>query len=322
MAQKRPTNPFLLSQSIAPPDVRSVAPLGEKGKQLRERLQRSAGMVRGASASATDSDLSAEMQHQLTLLSDASARDRIAKNLALLDEATACLGEDNVHGMRDAEEALGITIDPRNVPSIPYTKEDFEASRRITLATEGAVSEMLVLIASDEGGSLLTGERLIDLAQAGYEKLSLGRLLANDHWHSSTDFQRQPPLAYTWILITKQCIPGSKNRRHDCRPAGSKMLDQEASIESHAIATGIPRPRLLRPEPLTLLYAIAIHLLATTIRSPRGGERLFEKESHWSDLAASNDEPVFVGRAGASGAHMRSASRDGWFPSLGVCLSR
>ena len=51
--------------------------------------------------------------------------------LLRLHLAEKILGRENVHGVEDVELLLGFTLDRSKIPTIPYTKADFEKSKEI-----------------------------------------------------------------------------------------------------------------------------------------------------------------------------------------------
>jgi len=241
-----------------------------------------------------------------------------------LKEAIEILGCENVHGIEDVEAMLSEGfVDISKVPPIPYTTEDLEKSKEIKEKT--GVEEMLVLFVADKDGTPLTGERMSGLIQAEYDKLGLGKFLFDTAWLKNKDFFTKLGLSYEWKLITKQIIPGSKSKRHHHEPGDTftHQDTQEFAIEEYAKKLDIPRDSLHRPEPFQMLYAIALHLIATENLNGKGkGERILTNESHWSNVVSSDGNPVNVGGADPDGAGMVGNARDNWDGDLGVCLSR
>ena len=241
-----------------------------------------------------------------------------------LQEAVEILGRENVHGIEDVEAMLGDGfVDESKVPPIPYTPEDLEKSKEIKEKT--GVEEMLVLFVADKDGKPLTGERMNELIQAEYDKLGLGKFLFKVDWYKNEDFFKKLGLSYEWKLISKQTIPGSKGKRHHYESGDTftHQNTQEFTIEEYAKALDIPRDPLHRPEPFQMLYAAALHLIATERLNGQGkGERILDGEYHWSDAVSSDGDSVFVGKAGSGGAGVVRAARDDGIGNLGVCLSR
>ncbi|MFA4954323.1 MAG: hypothetical protein WC641_03360 [Patescibacteria group bacterium] len=242
-----------------------------------------------------------------------------------LQEAIEILGRENVHGIEDVEVMLGDGfVDESKVPPIPYTPEELEKSKEIKEKT--GVEEMFVLFVADKDGRPLTGERMNELIQAEYTKLGLGKFLLNTDWYKNEDFFKKLGLSYEWKLITKQTIPGSKNKRHHYEPGDTftHQDTQEFSIEEYAEKLDIPRDQLQRPEPFQMLYAVALHLIATERLNGKGkGERILAKEYHWSDVRSSHGSLVRVGgHADSDGAHVHRNHRGVQGLDLDVCLSR
>jgi len=239
-------------------------------------------------------------------------------------EAIEALGRDNVHGIEDVEAMLGDGfVDISKVPPIPYTPEDLAKSKEIKEKT--GVEEMLVLFVADKDGKPLTGERMNSLIQAEYDKLGLGKFLFNTDWYKNEDFFTKLGLNYEWKLISKQTIPGSKNKLHHHEPKDTftHQNTQEYAIEEYAKQLDIPHDQLHRPEPFQMLYAIAIHLIATERLNGKGkGERILVNEYHWSDVVSSVGHFVGVGVVGSVGACVDRDHRGDWDARFGVCISR
>ena len=252
--------------------------------------------------------------------------DAVEKKEAELWPLTAIeiLGRENVHGIEDVEAMLGEGfVDISKVPPIPYTLEVLEKSKEIKEKT--GVEEMLVLFVADKDGKPLTGERMNELIQAEYTKLGLGKFLINADWYENEDFFKKLGLSYEWKLITKQTIPGSKDKPHNHEPGDrfTHQNTQEFAIEEYAKHLDIPRDSLHRPEPFQILYATALHLVATERLKGKGqGERILLGEYHWSDVVSSDGDSVYVGSADSDGAGVSGNTRDYWDGDLGVCLSR
>ncbi|MFA4954385.1 MAG: hypothetical protein WC641_03680 [Patescibacteria group bacterium] len=242
-----------------------------------------------------------------------------------LEGANEILGRENVHGIEDVEAMLGEGfVDISKVPPIPYTSEDLAKSKEIKEKT--GVEEMLILFVADKDGKPLTGERMNSLIQAEYTKLGLGKFLFKvDDWYKNEDFFTKLGLNYEWKLITKQTIPGSKNKRHHYEPGDTftHQDTQEYCIEEYAKKLDIPRNQLHRPEPFQMLYAMALHLIATERLNSQGkGERILANEHHWSDVRSSDEDFVYVGYAVPDGAYVHRYSHDDRYDNFGVCLSR
>ncbi|MFA4955009.1 MAG: hypothetical protein WC641_06895 [Patescibacteria group bacterium] len=238
-----------------------------------------------------------------------------------MQEAIEILGRENVHGIEDVETMLGQGfVDISKVPPIPYTTEDLEKSKEIKEKT--GVEEMLVLFVADKDGGSLTIERLQELIQAEYTKLGLGKFLINTLWCKDESFFTQLGLKYEWKLITKQTIPGSKDKPHH-HMRGDRFTSQntqEYVIKEYARKLDIPYNHLLRPELFRMLYATALHLIATELKGK--GERILADERHWSDERCSGGYFVHVGQAVPTGANLDGKSRDDRSADLGVCLMR
>ena len=240
-----------------------------------------------------------------------------------IERAIEFLGRENVHGVEDVEAMLGQGfVDRSKVPPIPYSEDDLAKSQE--LKTKG-VEEMLVLFIMDQDGTPLTGEKLNALIQKKYDELGFGKFLFNTDWYKNKDFYKTLGLTYEWKLLTKRCIPDSKDKRHDWKKGDSWKSEetQEYVINQLATDNRIPRDHLHRTQPFHLLYAQALHFVTTERIKGRGkGERLLTNEYHWSDVRSSVGVFVCVGGADAVGAGMRRSSRELARGYFGVCLSR
>ncbi|MFA4954353.1 MAG: hypothetical protein WC641_03520, partial [Patescibacteria group bacterium] len=178
---------------------------------------------------------------------------------------------------------------------------------------------------ADKDGTPLTGERMNSLIQAEYTKLGLGKFLYKVDWYKDEDFFTKLGLKYEWKLITKQTIPDSKNKHHHHEPGDTftHQDTQEYVIEEYARNLDIPRNQLHRPEPFQMLYATALHLIATERLNGKGkGERILTGEWHWSDVPSSGGVFARVGFAGSDGADVYRGPRGRRDGHLGVCVSR
>ncbi|MFA4955337.1 MAG: hypothetical protein WC641_08605, partial [Patescibacteria group bacterium] len=178
---------------------------------------------------------------------------------------------------------------------------------------------------ADKDGTPLTGERMNSLIQAEYTKLGLGKFLYKVDWYKDEDLFKKLGLKYEWKLITKQTIPDSKNKHHHHEPGDTfaHQDTQEYCIEEYARKLDIPRDSLHRPEPFQMLYATALHLIATERLNGKGkGERILENEYHWSDVVSSGGLFASVGLAASDGAFVLGHARVARSVVLGVCLSR
>ena len=182
---------------------------------------------------------------------------------------------------------------------------------------------MLVLFVTDKDGNPLTMETMKERFDKRYEQLKLGKFLFHDVWYKNEPFFKNDGLVFSWKLITKQCIPNSKDKRHHHEP-GDPFPHQETQayvIEQFADQVDIPLETLHRPTPAEHLFAIAVHRCATKQKTGTG-QRIFEHEWHWSEVLSSDGYFVLVGYADVDGVYVNRRSRedrDGW---MGVCVSR
>jgi len=238
-----------------------------------------------------------------------------------MERAIEVLGRENVHGLDDVELLFGEGFfNPSDVPPIPYSEADLQKSKELN---EMGIEEMLVLFVVDKNGGFLSGERLNALVQKKYDQLELGKFLYDTGWYANEDFYKKSDMRFEWKLITKQCIPNSKNKRHHQEEMddGDPKQTQDYVVGELGRTTNILS--FHRPKPFQMLYAVALHLVSTeTLKGSGNGERLLADEYHWSDARSSDGDFVSVGFAGPDGAYVFSLSRVLAGGRLGVCLSR
>ena len=325
-----PTNPFETAPNLATSHIRRQ----DLPTSVRRYADKLAAQIREIYAKYGAKDFEELKENKKLSAQDArkvadllkAFQKAVEKNEAEpeLQEAIETLGRENVHGIEDVETMLGDGfVDESKVPPIPYTLEDLEKSKEIKEKT--GVEEMLVLFVADKDGKPLTGERMNELIQAEYDKLGLGKFLFTQNWYKNEDFFTKLGLTYEWKLISKQTIPGSKGKRHhhESGDTFTHQDTQEFAIEEYAKKLDIPRNQLHRPEPFQMLYATALHLIATERLKGKGkGERILLGEYHWSDVISSVGDSVGVGDADSGGAIVRRYARVRWLGGLGVCFSR
>ena len=299
-------NPFQSNQ-LRPlrADQPTHSRLGGVGERLYRDLRSKTGVIR-VSKEAVIEPLG-EFANLLTALTPEEEQLYVERT------AVEILGRENVHGVEDVETLFGKGfIDPSKVPPIPYSIKDLHLSRK--MERERGIQEMLVLFVTDKDGTPLTGERMKSLIQHKYTELDLGKFLYDQNWYNDEAFFKELGLTYCWKLITKQCIPESKDKTFD---------QQTKVIDEYADNLGIDRALITRPEPFQMLYAVALHLVATEAMKGKGrGERLLDDEYHRSEVASLNRHPVYVGGADATGAYVTVHSAGNTDCDLGVCCSR
>ncbi len=211
----------------------------------------------------------------------------------------------------------------KNIPPIPYSLDDLRKSQEIKEKT--GVEEMLVLFVTDKDGKPLTMETMKERFDERYEALGLGKFLFHDSWSwfKTESFYKEHGLTFSWKLIGKQNFPNSMYKKHHDEP-GDNFTHEETqayAIEQFADSVGIPQEALHRPTPAELLFAIAVHL-CTTKQKTGIGQRIFEREYHWSDVKTSGGHLVLVGDANSDGAYVNGRPRGHWVVWLGAALSR
>lgn len=249
------------------------------------------------------------------------------EGIVALKEAREILGED-VMGPEEIEKAFGFK--PKEVPPLPYSREDLEKAKEI--------GEMLVLRTDKDGeGRPLTMQRIssivVSKGPATFPRLS-GTYRDQAYFNQSTPQSE-------WKLVSKDILPGSTNLNY---------LDQTRLLRDHLKDAGLLTPedeaecsdahldeisRLFKNHETTgqawrKLESLAVNykhrrapvevLYDLQVRYGTGGERLLSNRYDWTNAnemvsipgGMEKDGKVCVGlftHDGASVAHQYPASK-------------
>lgn len=258
----------------------AIPPEGEKGKWTVKE-----GVVHRTVHFCTTEHLKEYFDEKMKAAVD--SEDVESEYFYTVKEASEILGKENVHGMDDLKKVFqGHAFD---LP-IPFTRED--------LAKAKERNEILILCINEIDGKPLTMKHLNEIVQPLYDKKNLGKFLFDRDWYEKEDFYRKDTMQFGWKLISKECIPNSKNKNFN---------NQEEIVKEHK---GYKRATALE-----VAYLIAVRLLTT-------GERLYENEYAWTESATSDGLLVYVGCADREGVYVYGYSRGHSGGGIGVCLSR
>lgn len=209
-----------------------------------------------------------------------------------MEEACEILGKENVHGMNDLKKVFPDLLEWLYNPVIPFSREDLLKAKE--------QNEILILCLDGIDGKPLTMRHLNELVQKEYDKKDLGKFIYDTEWYEKEDFYCKETMQFGWKLISRECIPDSKNKT---------FSEQDDLIKKY--------PEYKRATALEVTYLIAVHIL-----SDEKHERLFEKEYFWTSYATPDGDLVFVGYANRGGVLVYGFYRGYSSVNLGVCLSR
>jgi len=251
-------------------------------------------------------------------------------------EAKEILKQDFL-GKEEIEKAFDIKIEDKNIPEIPFTKEDIEKAKEL--------GQFLILRTDKIGKkTTLTMENLNKHLKG---KTKDGRdILYSDSYKSEDLFVKDTP-KLSWALTSKELIPDSTNKNY---------LQQTESIvkylkENVFKDTDVPEPyqqainefeaqkdeiaklittdwekvaekleklqinQLTRQTPVETIYDLIAYLHTNS-------QRLLENEYTWTKRRASGGMLVHVGRFGSHGARLNCWDPDYSNGTLGVSFSR
>lgn len=252
---------------------------------------------------------------------------------AILARGTDCLDD------LEVQKAFGITLDPNDIPPIPFTDDEIVYARQL--------GQFLVLFADkNPAGQVLTMQG-VDQICGG--KLGDDPLLYDRGWYQGESFYTTDPIAPTptWKLVGRDVIPGSTNKNYldqtqvivdyltsevyagEELPAPYQVAIDEFNANKNRLAVlmgsdwqqsakelaALQVNQLFRLSPGELLYVIALY-------DKVNHERLLEDTYSWTASRYASGSLVIVGYAGASGASVYGYGPRYSSGSLGVVFSR
>ena len=257
-----------------------------------------------------------------------------------LEKATEIMGADFL-GPDAVEKSLGVRLEQRDIPVIPFSKEDLERAREL--------GQMLILrVDKAPDGEALSMVKLNGLLKERFTKENKGIVLYDEAgWKQSEDFYTTEAPEMRWALVSKETIPNSLGKNYleqtealvayiqnsvfndvvmpqEYADAIAEFEAQKAEIAG-LIDTDWPEAarrlaelkvnQLTRQTPVEALYDIDVRLLTN-------GDRLLEKIYTWTRRRVSDGELVRVGLADAGGASVYADKPDYRYDFLGVSFSR
>jgi hypothetical protein len=258
-----------------------------------------------------------------------------------LEQASEIMGV-NFLGPDAVEKALGVRLEQRDIPAIPFSKEDLDRAKEL--------GQMLILrVSKAPDGTALSMVKLNSLVKNNLAKQKLGKALSDEAgWKEDEDFYTTEAPETRWALVSKETIPDSTNKNYleQTELLSTYLQDQvfsgmslpreyvEALAEYETAKGDIERiigtddwqeaakrlselkiNQLTRQLPVEAFYDILVRLL-------NNGERSLENTYTWTKRRSSVGELVLVGYAVADGARvfaLQPGLPDGY---LGVSFSR
>ncbi|PWB38577.1 MAG: hypothetical protein C3F02_02585 [Parcubacteria group bacterium] len=257
-----------------------------------------------------------------------------------IEQAAEIMGTDFL-GPDAVEKSLGVRLEQRDVPAIPFSKEDLERAREL--------GQMLILrISKSPDDETLSMKKLNDLLKERFAKEGKGKVLYDEAgWKQNEDFYTSEAPQTAWALVSKEIVPGSTSKNYleqteilatyiqnsvfKDRPMPQEYADAIAELESQK--TGIAAlmgsnwqeaakrlaelklNELTRHTPVEALYDTDVRLLVH-------GDRLLEKTYTWTVRRLSGGKLVLVGYADADGARVSADEPGLRDDALGVSFSR
>ena len=260
-----------------------------------------------------------------------------------LEKAAEKMGTD-FFGPQQVEKAFDVSLAAREVPRIPFSREDLERAKEL--------GQMLVLrVSKASDGTALSMVKLNGLTKEKLKKARKGKALADEAgWKKDEQFYTTEAPETRWALVSKELIPDSTSKNY---------LDQTELLVSYLKdkvfrgMAGLPRAytdaiaeyeaakgaigasigadpgwqdaakrlselkinQLSRQTPVEAFYDILVRLLNT-------GERSLEATYTWINRRNSDGRLVFVGNADADGTDVDADRPDRVLSDLGVSFSR
>lgn len=256
-----------------------------------------------------------------------------------IKEAREILGKD-VMGPEEAEKAFGIRFEAKDIPEIPFSREELEKAK--------SLGQFLILRAAKAPDkSPLTMEKMNGLLKERFEKEGKGRILYEEKgWKEKEEFfVREAPKA-SWALTSKEVIPDSTNKNYleqtreiakylkekvfsgkipeEYRDAVKEFESQEKEIgklidsdwkKAAEKLADLKINQLTRQTPAEALYDTLVYFQNT-------GRRLNEKMYTWTKRRSSDGRFVHVGRFDSGGADAYGGRPGHSGDGLGVSFSR
>ena len=255
--------------------------------------------------------------------------------------------KDEFFGPKAIENAFGIKVESKDIPTIPFGKADLERAKEL--------NQFLVLrVDKTKDGKPLTMKKMNEMLEGKllegtkflYADDGTGKI-KDDAWYKDEDFFANEAPKLSWALVGKKEIPSSTGKNYldqtreivkylrnqvfvgkampkeyeeginefEKKEKGiAEIIDSDWKTAAEELAN-LKINQLTRQAPVEVLYDIAIYF-------KNKGEHILENMYTWSSRRDSDGELVDLGRAGADGARVLSRRPAYSVGSLGVVFSR
>lgn len=255
------------------------------------------------------------------------------------EQAEELIGSVNFFGPKEVKRALGIDIEPKDVPQVPFSKMELERAKEL--------NHFLILrIEKDNKGNPLTMKILMEFKNEQTQNDS-GKLLCDTDWYQNESFFTTEEISQTsWALVSREVIKNTTNSSylHQTKILIKYLIDkvyagqslpqayQEAidefktlkgsntNLESAGDALEkLKITQLLRRLPVEVLY----DLIVNHDGKDSGGRRLLIGTYDWSASRTSEGYFVYLGCSLTGDLKIfRYVHSGGNYFDLGACLSR
>ena len=261
-------------------------------------------------------------------------RDALKEKLFVFSEkAREIMGKEDFLGQEAVEKAFGIKLNKKEIPRIPFKKEELERAKEL--------GQFLVLRTE------LTMEKMNELLQAEFGEQNKGKILYDTNWYQNEDFFKKDTPKLEWALTSKEVIPDStfknyleqieliadylknqifkdKQMPKEYEEAIEKFEKQKQNIEklmkgdrkeAAKQLSELKINQLTRQSPSEALYDILVYF-------QNNNQRLLENKCAWTKRCSSVGYLVLVGPFDSDGASVRRWSPNDALGYLGVSFSR
>lgn len=257
--------------------------------------------------------------------------------------AKEIFGEKDVLGVEEIEKAFSIKVGRKDVPKIPFSKEDLEKAKEL--------GQFLILrVNKDRSGNPLTMARTKEMLSDEFTREKKGKITMSDSY--SKEFWEDDPIAMRWALVSKEVIPDSTSKNYfeqteevvkyirkeklispeyqeaieefedyakfkfsgKTKEEISKLLGGSSWEKYAQELSELKINKISRHTPAEFLYDILAYF-------QKNGERLYENMYIWTSRRDSSGKLVYVGYFDSDGVSVNSDQPDYSYDDLGVAFS-